>query len=382
MVTRLQVRNYRSLGDVDVELGPLTVLVGPNGAGKSNFIDVLRFVSDCVRTGLDTAVTRRHGMAGVRRWSTGRPRDVSIRLTFGPDRDPRWRGVQHGDYALEIGSAKSGRYRIKRETLAVAVQGGDCSFDVVNGRLERIQPDLLTNGLSPDAGLLLPIWPHPTARRLAWYLRSLGLYSVFPNELRRPREPDPDRALDPHGGNLASVLQRLEQENGHALHDIEAALGAAVPGVTGLHVEPVGGYLVIKIGHEEDTGAAHRLDAAHESDGTLRMLGILTALYQRPSPSLIAIEEPELTVHPGVLGVLRDVIEEASQRRTQVILTTHSPDLMTQFGVDCLRVVEMTPQGTAIGPVAQYQQEAVRRQLFSPGDIARVDGLRREGGDD
>jgi len=79
-----------------------------------------------------------------------------------------------------------------------------------------------------------------------------------------------------------------------------------------------------------------------------------------------------------VLPLLRDCIVEAAEKRTQVIITTHSPDLMSLFGVDVLRVVEMTDEGTKIGPVAEWQKQSIREQLFSPGEIARMEGLRME----
>jgi predicted ATPase len=75
VITRLLVSNYRSLGEVDIELGPLTAFAGINGAGKSNVVDALRFVSECVRVGLEPALSARGGIAAVRRWSGGRPFD-------------------------------------------------------------------------------------------------------------------------------------------------------------------------------------------------------------------------------------------------------------------------------------------------------------------
>jgi predicted ATPase len=81
IIERLRVKNYRSLADVDIQLGPLNVLVGQNGSGKSNVIDVLRFVRDALMRGLDTAILDRGGMSSIRRWSPkGAPVDVTIQL--------------------------------------------------------------------------------------------------------------------------------------------------------------------------------------------------------------------------------------------------------------------------------------------------------------
>lgn len=118
-------------------------------------------------------------------------------------------------------------------------------------------------------------------------------------------------------------------------------------------------------------------DASQLSDRTLRLLGILTAIHQQPAPSLIAIEEPELTVHPGAAAVLCDELIEASQRM-QVLVTTHSPELITRMPIESLRVVEATTDGTKIGRVSPEQIAAVKNELFSPGDLIRMEGLRRE----
>ncbi|HEX9736127.1 MAG TPA: AAA family ATPase [Thermoanaerobaculia bacterium] len=68
MIRRLTISNYRSLGqDVDLRLGPLTALVGQNGSGKTNVVDALRFLGDCMRLGLEGAITKRHGIGAVRR---------------------------------------------------------------------------------------------------------------------------------------------------------------------------------------------------------------------------------------------------------------------------------------------------------------------------
>ena len=107
-ITPVKVKNYRSLADVDVSLGPLTVLVGPNGSGKSNFVDVLRFISEALRLGLDAAILKRGGITAIRRWSLRRPYDVEIGLTI---KGENFRG----EYALTIGSKAKGAYHVKRE---------------------------------------------------------------------------------------------------------------------------------------------------------------------------------------------------------------------------------------------------------------------------
>jgi predicted ATPase len=101
----------------------------------------------------------------------------------------------------------------------------------------------------------------------------------------------------------------------------------------------------------------------------------MTALLQRPRPELIAIEEPELTVHPGAIRLLYDYIKEGSLRG-QVVLTTHSPDLLSLLSTDEVRVVERSGDETRIGPLDDAQRDLVKQGLFTLGEVMRSEGLK------
>ena len=121
-------------------------------------------------------------------------------------------------------------------------------------------------------------------------------------------------------------------------------------------------------------------ELAQESDGTIRLLAILTALYQSllapPSTfSLIAVEEPETGLYPATLSVVADVVKEAAGR-SQILVTTQSPDFISEFDVADLRIVEMQNGSTHIGPVDEVQRSIINDHLFTTGDLLRIEGLR------
>lgn len=119
------------------------------------------------------------------------------------------------------------------------------------------------------------------------------------------------------------------------------------------------------------------VDAYHESDGTLRALALATALAafrDRSGPSLLAIEEPELGLHPGALAALWTVISAASGART-IVITTHSPDLLSRVPVEMVRVVHMDDGVTQVAPLESHQVEAVQKELFTTGDLLRIGAL-------
>src|SRR5271170_2106448 len=108
-LTRVVLKNYKSIGQCSVDLRPLTFLVGPNGAGKSNFLDALRFVADALRTSLDHALRERGGIKEVRRRSGGHPTHFAISLEFSI------RPKMSGHYAFRIGARPSGGYEVQEE---------------------------------------------------------------------------------------------------------------------------------------------------------------------------------------------------------------------------------------------------------------------------
>jgi predicted ATPase len=118
-------------------------------------------------------------------------------------------------------------------------------------------------------------------------------------------------------------------------------------------------------------------DLAQESEGFRRFLAHLLACYQTPSKQTLIFEEPEKGIHPGALAALADEFKACPDAGYgQVILTTHSPELLNHFSADALRVVEIQDASTRIGPVAEEQVDALKEQLLRPGELLTVDPAR------
>ena len=211
MITRVQVKNFRSCADVDVNLGALTVLVGRNGAGKSSFVDVLRFVRDALRMGLEVAIDNRHGIAALRRWAPRKPYNVEVALTVKTRR--LW-----GEYSFVISSGQQGAYRKSREACRVGREPNkvDDAFEI-RGREWTIRPksllqrpDRLGTLVETDT-LVLPNMAifSPWFARLRHELTG-NFYSIFPNTLRLPQKPSNEKQLSDHGDNFASIVRKLE----------------------------------------------------------------------------------------------------------------------------------------------------------------------------
>lgn len=369
MITRLSFHNYRSLGEaVSLELGPLTALVGVNGSGKSNVGDALRFLSECLRDGLDTAVSRRNGIGSLIRWSSGRPFDLAISAEVKTER-----GV--GFWGFQLAQEAGGTFSVKGEIAnwsPLEKPDADYRFEVIQGqwvqRLQSLDPHLERNAL------VLPLIAGDSRfHELAQEIRNVAVYQIFPNRLREPQKPNASRPMLEHGENWASTLKTLDPALWKP--DLLAALSRIVGDIDDIQVNQLGSYLTVAFRHGV-TGRRERwFDASQESDGTLRCAGILTALLQAPPLTLIGIEEPELTVHPGAVPILYDFFRQAALH-SQVLLTTHSPELLDLLDVDEVRVVERQEGVTRIAPLAEEQREAVKRSLLTPGELMRAEGLQ------
>src|SRR5262249_39044430 len=153
-------------------------------------------------------------------------------------------------------------------------------------------------------------------------------------------------------------------------------------------VDDVESFDVVRLGDYETIGfelrappghAPLRLNAANMSDGTLRVLASLVAAFQIQlpiGPGLVAIEEPETSLHPAATRALVDALDEATLR-SQIVLTTHSADMLDNPTIhpENVRVVEMVDGQTVIGPVDAASVEIVRKKLDTLGGLERQNQL-------
>ena len=123
-----------------------------------------------------------------------------------------------------------------------------------------------------------------------------------------------------------------------------------------------------------------RFEAQNMSDGTLRALGVLTALFQGNrdfAPSLVGIEEPETALHPAASAALREALTRAS-KQTQIIVTSHSPDLLddTSIPADTVLAVVADQGNTHIASLDEASRDSMQKHLFSAGELLRLDQLQ------
>jgi predicted ATPase len=360
-LSRVVLKNYKSIEACSVDLQSLTFLVGPNGAGKSNFLDALRFVTDSLRTSLDHALRERGGIQEVRRRTSGHPTHFGMRLEFALP------GGINGSYAFRVGAKSSGGFEVQNEECVLRgpeALSGDVRFSAPGSAAAS---DRLCLADAPGEF-------RPVCEALA----HMGFYNLNPDRIRDLQLPDAGELLARDGSNIAAVLDRIGKRRPEVKSRIEEYLSRIVPGLRGVEVRAVGPRETLEFRQEvPDAENPWRFLAGNMSDGTLRALGSLVALFQSTNAPLAALEEPAAALHPAAAGVLLDALLEASAIR-QVLVTSHNADLLDSPKVETGSVLAVLAQNgsTSIGPLDAAGQEALRQQLHTAGELLRMGQVR------
>lgn len=378
-LTRVQIENYRSIATCDVRLGPLTVLAGPNAAGKSNFLDAIRFVRDALHSSPAQALESRGGLEEVlHRGTPGERADLfRIRLEArvpSTEERPPFAAV----YVLEVGANPETGDPVpvlRREETFIdgSARGNHFTPELAQGHPIGWRDDIL---LPRNAQEDLP------TRELYTRLSAMRFYELLTPVLRAiddtPSRRGSGIVLGEQGEHLARVLEALAHEHPWMKETLDGYLATMIDnavGLDGISVEGAGlAYVVGRF--RAEGGQVANVDRRSLSDGTLRLAGVLAALFQPQAFKglipFVGIEEPEISLHPPMLGALYDALIAASHN-TQVLVTTQSADLLDNAAVDPahLLVARDGGSGTQLGPL-----DAAGRRLLADGVLTLPELLR------
>ena len=373
LIRRVRAKNFKSIAACDVKLGTLTYLVGPNGSGKSNFVDVLHFVKDALQGSLENALQLRAGLSEVRRRSGGHPTHFGIRLDMWlPD-------GREAYYAFKVGARQAGGFEVQQEECCIGAPGTGPSYKVMLGKPEKSSEDVFPVS-TPDRLALVNAAGLPAFRPLFDALVRMGFYNLNPRVIRDLQKPQDGAMLKPLGENIASVVAFMERSAPEDKRLVEEYLNAVVPSVHGVARMGVGHMETLEF-RQDTAGAKHpwRFAANSMSDGTLRALGILVALFQGGEvarPGLIAIEEPEVALHPAAAALVREALTRAAER-SQVLVTSHSPELLDDEGISADSLLAVTADGgmTMIAPIDEASRKVIRERLYTAGELLKLNQL-------
>lgn len=347
LVTRLVLKNWRNFRSVDVELGLRVFVAGPNASGKSNLLDVFAFLKDVAKPGggLQNAVTERGGISKLRCLAARQYPDVEIEVQVA-DNGTKW------SYAIGIKQEARG-YR--QPYLAYErVKKGAKSL------LERPDGEDLKDSLRLTQTHLEQINANAEFRDLGRFFDSVSYLHLVPQLLRHP-EAFSGQGIpgDPYGRSFLERVARTPEGTRRArLKKIEAALRIAVPQLkelTDVKDETGIPHLEAVYKHWRPRGAKQREDQF--SDGTLRLIGLLWSLIE--GDSMLLLEEPELSLNSGIVRKLPALMYRIQrQKRRQIMISTHSSDLLSDPGIGGEEVLLLTPseEGTKVELASSIQE--------------------------
>ena len=339
VIRSIQLQNILSYGPdtPKFDLGPLNIVIGPNASGKSNLIEALSIVAAAPK---DIQAPLREG-GGIQEWTwkgASRPPVAAVQLVIGPpnrqiplsyeivfqEHSARFLLVDEvvKDAHSPASIQKSNdyyRYDLGHPLISIK-QKGSSGRSLVQDEGIRHDQSILSQRRDP--------FSYPELTDLAGVFERIRFYREFQlglnSLLRRPQQADlPQDYLLEDGSNLAVVLSYLLNKPGFK-ELLLKYLQEFSPFVRDILVVVLGGSVQVSF-HEE--GLRHSVPSSRLSDGTLRYLCLLVALFSPEPPPIICIEEPEMGLHPDVIPNLAKLLVAAS-RRSQIIVTTHSDILV------------------------------------------------------
>jgi predicted ATPase len=344
MITRLKIRNFKSLKELDLELGPVNVLVGPNMAGKSNTIDALKFVFDVLhpsagQQGFGFALNNRGGGADLP-WKGSSEGAFSIRL----DGTLEWELGTNWSYEIGVSLQPQGFVQIQREDLRL--RRGEEERELISYRQGVVW---LKNFDGKELGGVPGQFQSVLESRAAnWdgdFLRQLidrwRFHHFIPALMKGVIPTGSGQVLEPVGNNISAWLMWMQTQYKEQFDKVNQAACDLLPGFRRLMTSPtVQGAVFLS---SEEVGLQRSIPVWQMSDGELALLALLSVIYSPPELSgvLYCIEEPENHLYPKVLGalikLLRQVRQEAADAGfplSQIVIATQSPQLVDLFSLD------------------------------------------------
>jgi len=380
-ITRVALKNYKSIAACDVPLGPLTILVGPNGAGKSNFLDAMRLCRDALRTPLDEVFAKRNtNLQHLRHRSPANPESLGMRFDFVLD------GGQEGYYSFEIGPQSPRGFEVRHESCVIRGSDGELKrFNISSSGASNSMLPALLPAHSANRLFLVNASGLPEFRPVYELLSSMEFYTPDPEMMRNELDTTGSAGiLHADGENTASVIDRLSHTQEAMKARIDQYLQAIVPGLERVGAEQFRSYKLLNFYFDvAGSPKPYVFLASAMSDGTLRALALLVALFQTAGSdarvSVIGIEEPEAGLHPAATAVLLDAIREASAS-VQVVVTSHSTDLLdnSEIPSDAIRAVSWENGQTEILGLDSASRSALHDRLYTAGELLRMGGLTPE----
>lgn len=324
MIERINISNYKSIRNAEIDLKAINILIGPNGAGKSNFISFFELTRNMLEQRLGRYLLEHGGIDSM----LYRGRKVSDNISA----------------LIDFENCNAFAFKLKPTQGPKAYI--EYTKDFFNNRKlkdkkyeESWNPHTWDVNVEESAILTNPQW---RAGYIRSFLKSFTVYHFHDTSLSSPMRQlsriGDNEYLRHDGSNLAAYLFKLKNTDIKSFNLIEGTIRSIAPYFKEFKLIPnkiMEGFIGLEW-EERDTDTY--MDATNFSDGTLRFIALATLLLQPDFPKTIIIDEPELGLHPAAIIKLGALIKRAAIR-TQIIIATQSIELINNFSINDLLVV-------------------------------------------
>lgn len=392
MIVRLKVKNFKSLRDIDLPLGPLNVLVGPNMSGKSNILDVLRFLQEVCfpqagTKGVSYALAQRGGGSEVL-WKGGEEKLISIALEGADDSEPQTKYK----YLIELIAGSGDFVTIQDESLKISVSGKEeveLILRPASGKVNLSNADgKIAGGIGqPGASVLQYASPNWDGYRFTQWVKLWRFYHLVPPDMKASSSMSFGEVLTSNGSNLSAWLMWLQTKSPESFGRLNEVLHDLFQDVVQVKTNPMqDGKVHLAI---TEKGLKRPTAVWQTSDGFLALTALLSLIYAPAElrGTVYCIEEPENHLHPRLLetivGLLRQVRQEVVDSKgalSQILVTTQSPYLVNQFSLDEIVWVERKNGETTVyrPKDKQHLKELVENKDLGLGDLMFTGALGEE----
>ena len=360
LISHLELKNWRNFTHVDVALQKRQFIVGPNASGKSNLLDSFRFLRDIAKQkggGLQQAIEKRGGLSKIRCLSARSDPEIRIAISLADSADG-----ESDQWRYEIG--------IKQETRGYRLPYISCERVYYKDKklLERPNKEDKQDPERLKQTYLEQVNNNQSFRDITQYFNKITYMHLVPQLLRHSDDIQ-GRVLedDPFGqGFLESMAKASSRARSSRLKKINDIIKIAVPRLQEITFE-----------RDQDTGRPHitalyshwRPKAGLQredqfSDGTLRLMALIWSLLE--SDSLLLLEEPELSLHAGIVEKMAALLYRTQKgKNRQVLISTHSAELLSDRGIGGEEVLILNPTNEGTEATVASDIHDVRNLLLS-----------------
>jgi len=323
-IKKLSIKGFKSIKNLEnFPMRDLNVLIGPNGSGKSNFISYFSMMKELLNGRLQFWTAKQGDADRVVGFGLGETDSVESEV-----------GFQFGSYKFRIEATAAKKFSFAEENLSSADTKLSKGVLLGTGHDES----MLKKGMSKktEEPLIQPIWDAMSSWRVYHFHNTSDRAPI-----KRGGNPYDDEYLRSDGENLAAFLYMLSKHEPGIYSQVCDTIKLAIPFFESFVLKPEelknGESSISLFWRQKESDYIlwpHQL-----SDGSIRFISLVTALLQPNPPSTIIIDEPEIGLHPYAITLLAALLQSASTRM-QVIVSTQSVNLINEFSIDDLVIVE------------------------------------------